>query len=87
MPLKMTGGGRRIGAAHREGERVIAVRGGKRRKTKSEKNEMRVPESDQTNRCQMRLKSVGWTGISHNSGITLAHYPANAWHNVCITSL
>lgn len=57
----------------------------KRQNGKSEKNEMQVPESDQTNRCQMRLKSVGWTGISHNSAITLAHYPAKAWHNVCIT--
>ena len=79
---------RRIGAADRRGAGVLSQsKEDKRRKRQSEKNEMQVPESDQTNRCQVRLKSVGWTGSSRNNAITLAHYPAKAWHNVCITSL
>lgn len=32
---------------------------------------MSLPERRQTNRCQMRLKSVGWTGISHRWHIIL----------------
>lgn len=66
----------RIGAADRKIEKEREDRAGKM------KNEMQVPESDQTNRCQMRLKSVGWTGISHSDTITLAHYASRAWHNV-----
>lgn len=78
----------RIGAADREGERALSQsKEDKRQMRKSEKNEMREPGNDQTNTCQMRIKSVGWTGISHNRAITLAHYPTEACHNICITLL
>lgn len=78
-------GERRIGAGGRERECYHSQK--RARDKKSEKNVMRVPENVQTNRCQMRLKSVGWTVISHNSAIIPVHYPAKARHNVCITLL
>lgn len=59
----------------------------KRQMRKNKKNQMQEPGNDQTNTCQMRIKSVGQAGNSHNCGITLAYYPAKAWRNGCITLL
>lgn len=49
------------------------IQGGRRRKMRCE-----CQEAIKTNRCQMRLQSVTWTGIAHNITFTEAHYPAKA---------
>lgn len=40
-------------------ERVLSHSKDKQQMRKSEKNEMQEPGNDQTNTCQMRIKSVG----------------------------